>query len=221
MAISDTLLKTDIQEALDFEPGIKSQNIIIKIEDGIVTLTGSVENYYEKFLAENTIKNIQGVKGVVEEIQVKFGESLERSDEEIAKAAIRALEWDASLPKDKIKVVVERGTVTLSGEVEWQYQRDKAYHDIRYLFGVKHVTNTISLKPVIPIKPDQVANKILSEFQRSAVLDAHNIRVNTQGSKVILKGNVRSWAEYEEARHAAWSVPGVTEVESTDLHIRA
>jgi osmotically-inducible protein OsmY len=220
MNFSDSILKTDIQTALSLEPSLKSHNIIINVENGIVTLTGTVENFYEKFLAERTVKNIRGVKGVAEELQVKFGESLQRSDEEIAKAVVRAIEWDSSLPRDKIKVVVEHGTVTLSGEVERQYQRDKAYQNVRYLFGVKNVINLIALKPVTPINPQQVSSRILSEFQRSATLDARNIRVESQGSKIILKGNVRSWAEYEEARHAAWSVPGVTEVDSAQLHIK-
>ncbi len=220
MTTPTSLLKTNIQDALEFEPGLKSHNIMISVENGIVTLTGSVENYYEKFLAEKTVKNIQGVKGVIEELQVKFGEYLQRSDEEIAKAAIRTLEWDSSLPRDKVKVVVEHGVVTLSGEVEWQYQRDRAYQNVKYLFGVKNVINTIFLKPPTTIKPEQVSKKILSEFQRSATLDARNIQINTQGSKVILKGTVKSWAEFEEARHAAWSVPGVTEVDSGELNIK-
>jgi osmotically-inducible protein OsmY len=220
MIISNPLIKADIQKALDFEPSIKSQNIIVNAENGIITLTGTVENYYEKSLAERTVKNIQGVKGVIDELQVKFGEPLQRSDEEIAKAAVRALEWDSSLPPGKIKIVVEHGTVTLSGDVEWQYQRDKAYQDVRYLYGVKNVINMIVVKPQAPIKPEQVSSRILSEFQRSATLDARNIRVETQGTKVILKGTIRSWAEYEEARHAAWVVPGVTDVDSTELHIK-
>jgi len=217
---TDSFIKTDIQDALMSEPGLKSHNIILHVENGIVTLTGSVENYYEKFLAEKVIKSVRGVKGVVEELQVKLGESLQRSDEEIAKAAIRALEWDSSLPSDKIKIVVERGVVTLSGEVEWQYQRDRAYQNIKYLYGVKNVINTIFLKSPVSIKPEQVSKRILSEFQRSATMDARNIRVDTQGNKVTLKGAVRSWAEYEEARHAAWSVPGVTELDSSQLYIK-
>jgi VCBS repeat-containing protein len=221
MALSDSLIKADIQNALEFEPGIKSHNVIVTVENGIILLTGSVENYYEKFLAEKIVKSIYGVKGVVEELEVKFGESLQRSDEEIAKAAVHAIEWDASLPPGKIKVAVEHGTVTLSGEAEWQYQRDKAYQNVRYLFGVKNALNMITVKPQAPIKSNEVASKILAEFQRSATLDARNIRTETQGSKVILKGGVRSWAEYEEARHAAWSVPGVTEVDSSQLHIKA
>lgn len=220
MAIADSFLKTDIQEALEFEPGLKSLNIIVNVENGIVTLSGSVENYYEKYLAEKAVKNIQGVKGIIEELQVKFGESLQRSDEEIAKAAIRTLEWDSSLPKDKIKVVVEHGIVKLSGEVEEQHQRERAYQNVRYLYGVRSIISTIFLKPPMSIKPELVSSKILSEFQRNATIDARNVRIETQGSKVILRGSIRSWAEYEEALHAAWSVPGVTEVDSKQLIIK-
>ncbi|MGV8949308.1 MAG: BON domain-containing protein [Candidatus Paracaedibacter sp.] len=220
MAIADSFLKTDIQEALEFEPGLKSLNIIVNVENGIVTLSGSVENYYEKYLAEKAVKNIHGVKGIIEELQVKFGESLQRSDEEIAKAAIRTLEWDSSLPKDKIKVVVEHGIVKLSGEVEEQHQRERAYQNVRYLYGVRSIISTIFLKPPMSIKPELVSSKILSEFQRNATIDARNVRIETQGSKVILRGSIRSWVEYEEARHAAWSVPGVTEVDSKQLIIK-
>ena len=218
--IADSLIKIDIQDALMFEPGLKSHNVIVNVEDGIVTLTGSVENYHEKSLAENVIKKVRGVKVIVEEIQVKLGESLQRSDEEIAKAVVRALEGDSSLPHDKIKIVVEHGVVRLSGEVEWQYQRNRAYNNARYLFGIKNVINSIMLKPSAPVKSELVSGKILSGFQRNATMDARNIRVEAQGSKVILKGSVRSRAEYEEARHASWSVPGVTEVDSSQLNIR-
>jgi osmotically-inducible protein OsmY len=220
MAIADSFLKTDIQEALEFEPGLKSLNIIVNVENGIVTLSGSVENYYEKYLAEKAVKNIHGVKGIIEELQVKFGESLQRSDEEIAKAAIRTLEWDSSLPKDKIKVVVEHGIVKLSGEVEEQHQRARAYQNVRYLYGVRSIISTIFLNPPMSIKPELVSSKILSEFQRNATIDARKVRIETQGSKVILRGSIRSWVEYEEARHAAWSVPGVTEVDSKQLIIK-
>ncbi|MBW8310080.1 MAG: BON domain-containing protein [Candidatus Paracaedibacteraceae bacterium] len=220
MLTSDPLIKQGIQEALNFEPGLKSQNIIVNVDQGIVTLTGSVENYFEKFLAEKTVKNIQGVKGVIEELQVKFGEHLQRSDEEIAKAAVRAIEWDSSLPPNKIKVVVEHGAIKLSGEVEWHFQRDRAYQDVKYLFGVKSVLNDITLKPRTSIKPEQVSKRILSEFQRNACLDARKVQVETEGSKIILKGSVRSWAEYEEARHAAWSVPGVTAINSEQLKVK-
>ncbi len=221
MSMSDPIIKSDIEEAIEFEPGIQSKNIIVNVENGIVTLTGSVENYYEKYLTERAAKNIQGVKGVVEELQVRLGESLKRSDEEIAKAAISALEWDSSIPRDKIKVVVEHGVVTLSGEVEWHYLRNKAYQNVRYLFGVKNVVNNITLKTPATIKPEQISNKILSGFQRNATIDARNIRVEIQDSKVILRGSVRSWAEFEAACHAAWSVPSVTKVDSSQLYVKS
>jgi osmotically-inducible protein OsmY len=141
----DSQIKTDIINALNFEPGIASPNIIVNVEDGLVTLTGTVEFFYEKPLVEKIVKGVQGVKGLVEELQINFNESLMRSDQDIAQAAIRALEWDSSIPAHKVKVVVEHGVVKLSGELEWQYQRDRAYNAVKYLFGIKDIQNNIAL----------------------------------------------------------------------------
>lgn len=215
----DKLIKIDIDSKLAFEPGLTSKNIMVNVDNGIVTLSGSVSNYYEKSLAERVAKNIQGVRGVVEELQVNLGESFKRSDEEIAKATIRAIEWDSAIPSDSVKVLVEHGIVTLTGDAEFQYQRERAYQDVKYIYGVKSIINNIAIKPTISINPDQVSSKILSEFQRNATFDARNIRVETDGSKIILKGNVRSWAEYDEALHAAWSIPGVTQVDMKEVTI--
>ena len=216
---ADNLIKIDVDNKLAFEPGITSKNIMVNVHNGIVTLSGSISNSYEKSLAERAAKNVQGVTGIVEELQVNLGESFKRSDEEIAKAAIRAIEWDSTIPSDRVKVVVEHGIVTLIGDVEYQYQRERAYQDVKYIYGVKNVINNITIKPTITINPEQVSSKILSEFQRNATIDARHIRVKTDGSKVILKGNVRSWAEYDEASHAAWSIPGVTQVDMRELSI--
>ncbi|MBM3469019.1 MAG: BON domain-containing protein [Alphaproteobacteria bacterium] len=220
MALLDTLIKKDIQDALESEPSLESHNINIKVENGIITLTGSVENYYEKFLAEETVKNIEGVKGVIEEVQVYLGEDHQRSDEDITTAALRIIEWDSSLPRNKITVTVEQGTVTLSGEVEWKYQRERAYQNVRYLYGVKNIVNAINLRLPTLIRPEHVSHRILTEFLRSASFDARNIKVGTQGDKVILIGIVRSWDEYEEARRAALTVPGVKEVDTDQLSIK-
>ncbi|WP_010301854.1 BON domain-containing protein [Candidatus Odyssella thessalonicensis] len=215
----DNFIKIDVGNKIEFEPGITSKNIMVNVHNGIVTLSGSVSNYYQKSLAERAAKNVQGVKGIVEELQVNLGESFKRSDEEIAEAAIRAIDWDATIPSGRVTITVEHGIITLTGDVEYQYQRERASQDVKYIYGVKNVVNNITLKPTLTINPDQVASKILSEFQRNAIIDARNIRVKTDGSKIILKGNLHSWAEYDEASHAAWSIPGVTQVDMREVTI--
>jgi len=218
--LEDSQIKADIENSLEFDPGITSHNIIVKVENGIVTLLGTVEFYYEKPLAEKIAKSVYGVKGIINELYINLEESLVRSDEEIAKAAVRALEWDSSIPPNKVKVIVEHGVLKLSRELEWQYQRDRAYNAVKYLFGIKNIINDIKLIFPVSIQPKEVENKILSEFQRNATIDARAIHVETEGGKIILKGYVRTWPEYEEARRAAWSIPGVIDVDSSQLHIQ-
>ena len=207
--INDTL-KTNVHNKLAFEPGLNSNNINISIEHGIVTLSGTVRTFFEKKLAERAVQNVRGIKGVVEELKVDFGASPQRSDKEIAEAAVRTLEWDVVIPKDKIQFTVENGEIRLTGEVTQQYQKEKAYHDVRSLYGVKNIFNYIEIKS--SVSSQEISKEIMREFQRNAVLDAKNVQVQTEGSRVILKGKVRSWAEFSEAKKAAWSVPGVTEV---------
>lgn len=212
--MSDTILKKQISEKFDAQPGLRPHDINISVENGIVTLSGRVRSYFEKRLAERAVKSINGVKAVIEELQVDLDASLQRSDKDIAEAAIRALEWDMSIPLNKIQVTVEKGELKLTGDVEYQYQKENAYSDVRYLYGVRSVLNCIAIKPSVPlIDPEKVSKQIISEFQRNAVLDAKHIEVETKGTKIILKGKVRSWAELEEAKRAAWDVPGVTDVE--------
>jgi osmotically-inducible protein OsmY len=203
--INDTL-KTNVHNKLAFEPGLNSNNINMSVENGIVTLSGTVRTFFEKKLAEKAVQNVRGVKGVLEELRA----STQRSDKEIAEAAIRTLEWDVVIPKDKIQVTVENGEIRLTGEVAQQYQKEKAYHDVRSLYGVKNIFNHIEIKS--SVSSQEISKKIMREFQRNAVLDAKNVQVQTEGSRVVLKGKVRSWAEFSEAKKAAWSVPGVTEV---------
>lgn len=215
----DEAIKADIQTKLDSDPSIISKNIIVNVHNNIVTFSGSVKNYYEKFLVEKLAKNVQGVVGIVEELQVSLVDNLVRSDPEIAEAAINAIKWDSALPPNSIQVIVEKGTVILTGEVDSHFQRQKAEEDIRYLYGVRNVINNLLIRPSSNITPEQVFRKILSEFQRNASLDARKISIEVTDSTIILKGNVRSWAEYDEACHAAWSVLGVTAVDASQLNV--
>ncbi len=208
--MTNDTLKTNVHNKLAFEPGLNSNTINVSIENGIVTLSGTVRTFFEKKLAERAVQNVRGVKGVVEELKVDFGSTTQRSDKEIAEAAVRTLEWDVVIPKDKIQVTVENGEIRLTGEVTQQYQKEKAYHDVRSLYGVKNIFNYIEIKS--SVSSQEISKEIMREFQRNAVLDAKNVQVQTEGSRVILKGKVRSWAEFSEAKKAAWSVPGVTEV---------
>ncbi|MDP5370046.1 MAG: BON domain-containing protein, partial [Pseudomonadota bacterium] len=221
-AMNDTIIREYVFEKLNFEQGLRAQNIMISVENGIVTLSGRVRTYCEKYLAEQATKNVRGVKAVVEELVVDVDAPLQRSDKEIAAAVVQALEADVSLmPPEKIKVVVENGKVELTGEVDEFYKKQQAFECVKNLYGVTNVFNYVVVNSAAKaIDPKNVTHQIVREFQRNAVLDAKSIEVAIDGSKVILRGIVRSWAEEKEARKAAWSVPGVTEVkDELVLHI--
>ncbi|MDP4725517.1 MAG: BON domain-containing protein [Alphaproteobacteria bacterium] len=220
--MNDTIIREYVFEKLNFEQGLRAQNIMISVENGIVTLSGRVRTYCEKYLAEQATKNVRGVKAVVEELVVDVDAPLQRSDKEIAAAVVQALEADVSLmPPEKIKVVVENGKVELTGEVDEFYKKQQAFECVKNLYGVTNVFNYVVVNSAAKaIDPKNVTHQIVREFQRNAVLDAKSIEVAIDGSKVILRGIVRSWAEEKEARKAAWSVPGVTEVkDELVLHI--
>jgi osmotically-inducible protein OsmY len=209
---TDQEIQTDVLAELRWDHSVQANEIGVAVKGGVVTLTGSVDTYFKKWRAEEAAHRVGGVVAVANDIAVRtIGE---RTDTDIAAAAVHALKWNASIPAEKIHVTVDKGWVTIKGEVEWQYQRQEAERVVRRLWGVKEVSNLITVKPLA--SPADLKKKIEDALVRTAELDAKNITVEVQGSKAILKGTVRSWAERQEAERTAWLAPGIT---SVDNHI--
>ncbi len=219
MTRTNTQLQQDVLQELKFEPSIDASDIGVTAKDGIVSLTGNAKNYAEKYAAVHAAERVAGVRAVTDEMKVDLPSTHVRNDQDIAKAALNALEWDVWVPSKQIKVKVADGWITLEGEVDYKYQQAAAEIAVRNLIGVKGVANLISLKKPSVI-PFEVKTTIENALRRAAELDAQRIRVEVDGDTVVLRGDVRSWAERNEAERAAWSTPGVSRVED-DLIVAA
>jgi osmotically-inducible protein OsmY len=209
--MSDKQLQQDILDELDFAPSVNAANIGVAVEDGVVTLTGHVSNYAQKIAAEQAVRRVKGVRAIAQEMKVRFASDEKTGDDEIAKRALDILHWSL-LPSDVIKLTVDNGWITLGGEMEWQFHKEDAEDAVRKLSGVVGVINDIKIKPQVSV-PD-VKQKIENALKRSAEVEAKAIRVTVRdGGNILLEGSVHDWLERDSVKSAAWSAPGVTNVE--------
>ncbi|MFX0558625.1 BON domain-containing protein [Maribacter sp. CXY002] len=209
---TDAQIKKDISEELVWHPNIDEAQIGIIVEDGVATLTGYVNDYTTKLAVENAVKGVAGVRAVATDIDVKFSENYKKTDMEIAKAVVNALEWNTLIPKDSIMVKVDNGFVYLSGSVPWEYQKNAAKNTVENLIGVKGVINTVQIDQ--NVSTVEVKEKIKNAYKRSASIDSAKINVTVDGSTITLAGTVTSIIEKEEAEKAAYLSPGITKVKN-------
>ena len=209
---NDTEIKNDVLSELKYEPSVNVTDIGVLVKEGTVTLTGYANSYREKWNAVRATKRVGGVAAIADNIEIKLPSSLQRSDGDIATAAINQLNWSTTIPEGTIEITVRKGWITLEGQLEWGYQKTDAEYAVHHLTGVMGVTNLITLKPTL--YPSDVESAIDQAFERNALLDAERIEVRISGSKVTLRGKVRNHAERDEAERVAWAAPGVFNVDN-------
>ncbi|MGK2899849.1 MAG: BON domain-containing protein [Burkholderiaceae bacterium] len=207
---TDQQLKKDVIAELEWDPAINAAHVGVAVKDGVVTLTGHLDTYAEKYAIERAVLRVRSVRGIAVELDVKLDPNHRRSDSEIAAAAESALKWHSLIPSDRITVQVEKGWVTLLGEVSWDYQRRETEKAVRTLTGVVGVSNAITLKTAAA--PADVAKRIRDAMVRHAENESRQLEVSVDGDTVILRGTVDSWTERATASSAAWSAPGVAKV---------
>ncbi len=208
----DLDIQRDVQEQLSWEPGLPKKRITATVKDGIVTLSGIVETYTQKLIAQKAAKKVRGVRIIIEDLHIELNPAHIHKDSAIASAVRQALKWNNLIPDKKISAHVENGMVKLEGEVEWDYQRVAAVLAVQHLEGIKAVFNAINLKH--RTGGEEIRKKIIYALQRMASIEMDNIEVDEIGGKVTLKGVVRSFSEKEEAEKTAWQHPGVTFVDN-------
>jgi osmotically-inducible protein OsmY len=208
----DSDIRRDVEDELRWDPDIDATDIAVAVNNGVVALTGFVRSYSQRTQAERDAKRVAGVVGVANDIEVRLPVIDQRPDPDIARDAVSALKSELPYSSENIKVIAKDGRITLEGTVEWNYARERAENAVKRIRGVKGVTNSITLKP--KVAPHEVRRKIEDAFRRSAEIDASRVTVEANGSEVILRGTVKSWAEREEAERAAWAAPGVTRVDN-------
>ncbi len=208
---SDSQIQMDVMSELKWDTAVTHEHIGVAVRGGIVTLTGMVPSYVEKRAAERAAQRVAGVRAVVEKIDVKLLESDYRDDQNIADAVLSAFQWSVQVPDQMLRVAVSNGWVTLSGEVDWEYQKSAAEDAARVLTGVKGIFNQISIKS--RVQPSDVKEEIEQALKRAVEREAERIDIAVHGGRVVLTGVVRSFADLRDVRGAAWNAPGVIEVE--------
>lgn len=207
---TDSQVQQDVLAELQWEPSVNAAHIGVEVKNGVVTLAGHVATYAEKYDAEHAALRVAGVKALAVEMDVKSAGSYKRDDSDIATSARNVLQWTTYLPKDSVRIMVEKGWLTLSGNVDWQFQRQTAETALRYLIGVAGISNNIVVTPTLSLSA--VKSDIEAALKRRASADAKKISVAVNGSKITLSGNVDNWSERSTARNSAWGTPGVQNV---------